>query len=495
VKSNLIKIVPILAAFCVGMVAGSQAQTLTTLLTFDGQGAQPGGALAQGLDGEFYGTTQYGGIDFDGTVFRMTPAGQLVRFSFCAVPNCDAGAFPYEGNLTLGRDGNLYGTAEAGGVHTAGTVFRLTPSGALTALYSFCADGECLDGDEPLGGVVQDSNGDFYGTTVLYGVNNAGVIFSLTEAGVETTLHTFCSDALCADGKFPTGGLIQATDGNLYGTTSGGGEYGVGTVFKMTARGKLTRLYSFCAQPQPNCSDGKEPSGRLIQASDGNFYGTTAMGGAFGWGTIFKITPEGVLTTLYSFCAQTSCTDGAGPFTGLIQATDENFYGTTPWGGNGLASGCIYFCGTVFEMTPAGKLTTLYNFCSQANCADGNVPLAALIQATDGNLYGTTSMGGDLNCPFPRFAGCGTVFTLKTGLAPFVQPNPTAGKAGYEIKILGNNLTGTTSVTFNGTPAMFTVASDTYIKATVPTGAMTGMIQVTTPSGTLDSSVAFRVLP
>jgi len=478
--------------FCALTATVSHAQTLTTVFTFDGQGAQPGGAVAQGLDGKLYGTTQYGGIDFDGTVFRMTPAGQLVHYSFCAVSNCAAGAVPY-GGLTLGRDGNFYGTASAGGITTAGTVFRLTPSGTLSALYSFCSH-HCLDGYIPSRGVMQASNGIFYGTTTLQGVNNAGVLFSVTESGVETTLYSFCSQILCADGTYPNGGLVQATDGNLYGTTSGGGKNGVGTVFKITATGELITLYSFCSVAFPTCRDGNGPGAGLVQSTDGNFYGTTAMGGAFGWGTVFKITPEGVLTSLYSFCAQTSCTDGAGPLTNLIQATDGNFYGTTAWGGNGQ-SDCIYYCGTVFEITPSGKLTTLYNFCSQANCADGNVPLAALIQATNGDLYGTTSMGGDIYCPFPRLSGCGTVFTLKTGLAPFVQPNPTAGKVGCEIKILGNNLTGASSVTFNGASATFTVVSDTYIKATVPSGATMGAIEVTTPSGTLNSNVSFQVLP
>ena len=219
------------------------------------------------------------------------------------------------------------------------------------------------------------------------------------------------------DGKYPAAGLVQASDGNFYGTTSLGGDHGWGTVFKITPRGTLTILHSF------DGFDGGEPLASLVQASDGNFYGTTAAGGANcvphnGCGTVFKITPGGTLTTLYTFCSQSGCADGAYPEAGLVQASDGNFYGTT---GSGGAHGPDYYCpdngcGTVFKITPDGTLTTLYTFCSQSDCADGAEPEAGLVQATDGNFYGTTWGGGSNE--FCVQEGCGTVFKITPA------PNP-----------------------------------------------------------------------
>jgi uncharacterized repeat protein (TIGR03803 family) len=212
-----------------------------------------------------------------------------------------------------------------------------------------------------------------------------------TQAQTFTTLYSFCAQPNCTDGAVPSG-VVQATDGNLYGTTSGGGANGtagLGTVFRLTVAGALTTLHSF------DYYDGFNPQAALIQGTDGNLYGTTAEGGTgsactltgAGCGTIFRITPTGTLTSLYSFCNEANCADGRWPYAGLLQATDGNFYGTTYLGGANDA-------GTVFQITPAGTLTTLYSFCSQTNCADGSGPWAALIQATDGNLYGVTGGGG-----------------------------------------------------------------------------------------------------
>jgi uncharacterized repeat protein (TIGR03803 family) len=262
-----------------------------------------------------------------------------------------------------------------------------------------------------------------------------------------------------------------------------------GTVFKITPGGTLTTLYSFCAHT--NCTDGQFPNAALVQGTDGDFYGTTVAGGADtsdscgppGFaepcGTVFKITPGGILTTLYSFCAQTNCSDGGLPLAPLVQATDGNFYGTTSRAGaNGNG-------GTVFKITPAGTLTTLYSFCTQTNCADGDGPEAGLFQATNGTLYGTTLTGG-ANSE-------GTVFSLAVGLRSFVETLPTSAKVGATVKILGNNLKGTSSVTFNGTAATFTVISGTEIKTIVPNGATTGFVKVTTPTKTLKSNMVFRV--
>lgn len=194
-----------------------------------------------------------------------------------------------------------------------------------------------------------------------------------------------------------------------------------------------------------------------------------------------------MLTTLYAFCSQTNCSDGSHPQDGLVQATDGSFYSTTVQGGaNGF--------GTIFKITSAGRLTTLYSFCSQTNCPDGSYPATTVLQATSGTFYGTTVWGGVYGCS-DGSGGCGTVFSLSVGLDPFVAFVRTSGKVGQAAGILGQGFTGTTAVSFNGNPAAFTVKSDTFLAATVPTGATTGTVQVTTPSGVQLSNVPFRVLP
>lgn len=225
----------------------------------------------------------------------------------------------------------------------------------------------------------------------------------------------------------------------------------------------------------------------MVQGVDGNFYGTTNEGGSGGGssGTAFKITPSGAHTTLYNFCALYNCADGSNPTAGLIEATDGNFYGTTS-GSNAWGS----IPGTVFELNPGGALNTLYSFCSLNNCDDGYAPFAGLIQDTDGKFYGTAEGGGtSAKCS----GGCGTVFSLDAGLGPFVETLPTIGRIGQQVIILGSSLTGATNVTFNGTAATFTVASSTEITASVPNGATTGKVQVMTPSGVLTSNVVFGV--
>jgi uncharacterized repeat protein (TIGR03803 family) len=295
---------------------------------------------------------------------------------------------------------------------------------------------------------------------------------------------------------YPVWALTLATNGKFYGTTSSGGNfnfnsdcdtYGCGTIFQMTASGTLTTLYSFCASTNSSgfCTDGESASNGVIQASDGNFYGTTKRGGTSNGGTVFKITPQGVLTTLYNFCSQTNCVDGENPYAGLIQATDGNFYGTTALGG--ANSG-----GTIFEITAAGQYTKLHDFCAETNCADGSEPVSALVQDTNGEFYGSAIEGGDSECRF----GCGVVFGLSTGLGPFVRTNPGFGKVGNNVVILGTGLVGATAVSFNGVAATFEVVSTNEISATVPTGATTGTIEVTTHNGTtLSSNVPFTVLP
>jgi uncharacterized repeat protein (TIGR03803 family) len=472
-----------LVLLCATTAIASPAQTFTTLHSFNGtDGANPNRPLAQATDGNLYGTAFFGGAngpceynpppDGCGTIFKITPSGRLTTlYSFCSQSGCTDGSEPTAG-LVQSIDGSLYGTTEFGGANDSctlngmgcGTVFKISPSGTLTTLHSF----DSADGANPSAGLVRTTDGNLYGTTFYGGANGGGTIFKITPSGTLTTLYSFCSQSDCADGELPAAALVQATDGNFYGTTLYGGANGYGTAFKINSGGRLTTLHSFDGE------DGAYPNG-LVQAADGNFYGTTYEFGADGQGTVFKITPGGTLTTLHSFDG----TDGNYPETGLVQATDGNFYGTTQLGGADSE-------GTVFRITPSGTLTTLHTF----DATHGNEPTATLVQDTNGTIYGTTFAGGDISaCP----GGCGTVFSLSVGLGPFVETQPTSGKAGAAVKILGTNLTGATSVTFNGTPATFTVRSSSLITTMVPAGATGGRVQVVTPSGTLRSNVPFRV--
>jgi uncharacterized repeat protein (TIGR03803 family) len=494
--------------FCVAVAIASPAQTFTSLVTFDNtNGSNPTDSLVQGVDGNLYGTTTTGGMAYGrafGTIFKVSTTGNLTTlYNFCTLGACPDGQQPAAA-LTFGADGNFYGATTYGGTGSecggCGTIFKVTPAGELTTLHTFCVE-SCSDGQAPFAPLVRGANGLFYGTTVGGG-NFAGTIFAITSAGNFTSLYDFCSQANCPDGGYPQSGLVQGTNGNLYGTAMWGGVQncytpGCGTIFKISAAGKFTTLYSFCSQGGTGCPDGENPVGGLVQGADGNFYGTTAFGGGnIIGGTIFKLTPSGTLTTLYRFCAQTNCPDGSFPQGPLIQGTDGNFYGTTQ---NGGFSGCLsngeaLGCGTIFRITPAGELTTLYRFCHQKGCPDGALPWGALLQATDGNFYGTTESGGMLNCPY-QGADCGTIYRLSVGLGPFVSLPQPFGKVGQIGRILGQGFTGATAVSLNGISASFTVVSDTYIRATVPAGATTGFVTVTTPSGTLTSNVAFQVRP
>jgi uncharacterized repeat protein (TIGR03803 family) len=471
---------------CAAAAIASPAQTFNTLVIFNAtNGEDPFDALVQGVDGNLYGTTVYGGISNYGIVFKMTPSGKLTTlYSFCAQGGCSDGTYP--GTLTLGTDGNFYGETYAGGTNNAGTIFKITAHGKLTTLYTFCVRTNCTDGANPQSTLVQGTDGNFYGTAVLGGTKGEGTIFKVTPAGKLATLYNFCSKTNCSDGAQPNIGIIQATDGNFYGVTAFGGRStqpcvnslsGCGVVFKITPAGAFTTLYNFCSKT--NCTDGSVPQGTLLQAADGSFYGTSDSGGANNLGAVFKVTAAGKFTTLHSFCTGT-CADGGVPEAGLIQANDGNLYGTAIIGGpNGY--------GTVFKITLAGKVTTLHGF----NNNDGFSPNGGLVQATDGTFYGGTQEGGDLNCFSP--GGCGTIFSLNLGLGPFVETVPTAGKLGTKVMILGTNLTGATSVTFNGTAAKFTVVSKSEITTIVPIGVTTGKVKVVTPTGTLESNLAFRV--
>ena len=470
------RMVCVVLLFCAAGISAN-AQIFNSLASFDvTNGSGPYASLVQGFDGNLYGTTLGGGSNGYGTIFQISSDGALtILHSF----DTSEGYTP-QGALALANNGELYGTTYQGGPSDDGTIFQIAPGGELTTLYSFCSQPGCVDGSRPYSGLIQAADGTYYGTTYFGGANYYGTVFRITSAGSLTTLYSFCSQQGCADGVYPAARLIQARNGNFYGTTAGGGSGSnePGTVFKISPEGNLTTLYTFCAQL--GCADGTEPLAGLIQGTDGNFFGTTYMGGGAGDGTVFEITPGGHLTTLHSFCLDGNCLDGANPVAGLVQATNGILYGATQLRGTGHN-------GTIFEMTPGGNLTTIYSFCAEPNCADGSTPYSTPVQATDGILYGTTFIGGTSNE--------GTVYSLSAGLDPFVETLPGLSRVDRRVIILGNNLTGSTAVSFNGTAATFTVVSDTEITATVPAGATTGFVTVATPGGTLTSNKKFGVVP
>jgi uncharacterized repeat protein (TIGR03803 family) len=293
---------------------------------------------------------------------------------------CSSDANSYSG-LIQGQDGLLYGTTYDGGADGYGSTYRATTNGAFLRLYSFTNG---LDGSYPVASLIQGTNGNFYGTTTWGGSHSSGTVFQMLPNGAVTSLYSFTGGN---DGDSPYGALLQGSDGNFYGTTAFGGSNSLGAIFKMTPGGAITPLFSFTG-----INDGAYPYAGLIQGADGNFYGTTAFGGTHDAGSIFKITAGGVITRSYSF---TGGADGDSPLAGLLQGSDDNFYGTTYEGGTGDV-------GTVFKMDTNGAFSTLYSFSD----TDGALPFAGLVQGTDGNLYGTTELGG------PGQAG--TVFTITT---------------------------------------------------------------------------------
>lgn len=500
--SQFLRNMCVLGLLCSGAAIASSAQSFSLLYTFTSTsvGYGPYSAPIQGLDGNLYGTTSLGGAHQNGTIYKVSPAGELTTLhSFCSQSNCPDGWFP-TAQLIQATDGNFYGTTNEGGtvndicLEGCGTIFRITPSGVMRVLYRFCADvhNSCTDGQFPLGRLVQATDGNFYGTTLSGGQWSWGTVFRLTPAGILTTLYSFCpSESTCPDGSEPSAGLIQASDGNLYGTTSGDTvlpncllQYSCGTVFQMALDGTLTTIYSFCAQT--NCTDGRNPAAGLIQASDGNFYGATAGGGANsnsdcqqGCGTFFKLTTGGELTTIYSFCSQANCADGSQPTATPIQGTDGNFYGTASTGG---AYGGEYYGGAIYQVSSDSTVRTLLSF----NDSTGNSEPAGLFQDTNGTFYGTNVASG---------SNFGYIYKMNMGLGPFVSTLPTSAPVGATVLIKGTNFKGVTSVSFNGTPATFTLFSSTEIKTTVPSGATTGTVTVALPHSTLSSNVAFNVTP
>jgi len=403
----------LLAAVLGLLVATTQpacGQTLTTLYSFTGgtAGVYPNGGLVIDAQGNLYGTTLYGGWVTKwrpggyGTVFELAPTGaETVLHSFHHYPG---GKYPHAG-LVMDAQGNLYGTTYQGGTGSTcsgwrrgcGTVFEVAPGGAEKVLYSFQG---WPDGQHPEASLIMDGQGNLYGTTFHGGYRKrscrgsgrrasftCGTVFEVTAAGPEKVLYMFAGPP--NDGVWPTGGLVMDAQGNLYGTTQSGGAYGYGTVFKLSPAGTETVLYNFTGG-----TDGAGP-GSLVVDAQGNLYGTTSGGGVYRSGTVFEITSNGIEKVLYNF---TGGADGNGP-DNLIVNLQGGFYGITGGGG-------AYGYGTVFELTSNATETVLYSF---TGGADGRGP-RGLIMDAQGNLYGATYMGGVSNSKCP--SGCGTVFKL-----------------------------------------------------------------------------------
>jgi uncharacterized repeat protein (TIGR03803 family) len=438
----------------------------------DGCNPTYSGIVAQGRDGNMYGTTENGGApsftNNRGTVFQVTPAGALnVIYSF---PNSEAeGWYPF-GGLTLGTDGNFYGTTKYYGLpggSSFGSVFQITPGGSRTYLHTFTGGS---DGRYPTAPPIQGTDGKWYGTT-QGDFSNPGSVYKLTPPSTFKVLYQF------VHGEQPQDPLVQATDGNFYGTTHYGGTSNNGSVFRITPAGKFTVIYNF------DTTHGQAPYSPLIQGADGNFYGTTTSGGSAGGGVVFKLSPTRKITVLYNFIQGDT---PSVPFAGLVQATDGYLYGTT---GQGNSHGGTTSDGTIFRMK---AIPSTPSYLHDFDLTMGRDPQDTLLQHTNGILYGDTLEGG------APTSDCGVFYGLDEGLKPFVSLLSTSGKVGDTIGILGQKFTGTTAVFFNGVSAAFTLDTtypDTYLTATVPSGATKGKVTVVTPTGTLTSNKVFRVVP
>jgi uncharacterized repeat protein (TIGR03803 family) len=388
--------VPALAIFFALLLVSArpaQAQTETVLYSFGsqaGDGEFPVAGLILDKKGNLYGTTIVGGAYGEGTVFELTAAGtEKVLYSF---GSHSGDAHQPDAGLTSDKKGNLYGTTQFGGdfecnaPNGCGAVFELTAKGTEKVLYSFGS--QSGDGTIPAAGLTFDKEGNLYGTTSTGGDFGDGTVFELTLAGTEKVLYSFGSQA--GDGAWPQGGLIFDKKGNLYGTTAGGGAYGDGTVFELTAAGAEKILYSFGSY----AGDGLYPYAGLIFDKKGNLYGTTFNGGdlecvPYGCGAVFELTKKGKENVLYSFGGSSG--DGNNPWASLTFDKEGNLYGTTYDGGD-FECDALYGCGTVFELTAAGTEKVLYTFGSQSG--DGAYPAAGMTFDKKGNLYGTTSGGG-----------------------------------------------------------------------------------------------------
>jgi uncharacterized repeat protein (TIGR03803 family) len=444
----------------------AQTATVTVLHSFagpPGDGLAPISGLIQASDGNLYGTTPYGGsMNNNGVIYSITTSGQ-----FAVVVDM---VNPTNAPLLQASDGNFYGTTTGG---HAGTVFEMPPGGALTTIHSF----DVTDGRIPEAGLTEGSDGNLYGTTDESGTfsgtpDDGGTVFSITlGGGTFTLLHSFSG----TDGQNPlSAGLVEGSDGYFYGTTESSTP-GEGTVFKVFPTGEFQSLHTFTG------TDGGDPVGGLLLASDDNFYGTTEGGGVppptgSQSGTVFKMTPDGTLTTLYTF---TGLADGGTPECNLVEGKDGNFYGTT-------STGAISNNGTVFVITPAGVLTTLHQFAGYPT--DGGSPQNGLLLASDGNFYGTTHYGGANNM--------GTVFQMIVTPAPspaVTSATVDSGTVGapFTYQITATN--GPTSFGASGLPAGLSVAANGLISG-VPTQPGTFAVTLSASNGRGTGSALLQLI-
>ena len=391
----------LLLSVCVPLLVPlwTHGQTYGVLYSFTGptqDGVSPAGIIREG-SGTLFGTTCNGGISYNGTAFELSSKGkETIRYNFLG----GYGSCP---NSLLAWNGDLYGATSKGGAYGAGAMFRLDKKGNEVVLYSFTGPPQANSPGLSLG----DGKGSFYGTTFWGGANSRGSVFKINAAGKQSDLYSFTGGT---DGQNPSLGLALDEDGNLYGTTTLGGDSKCvcGTVFKLDTAGTLTILHTFIGG-----TDGATPYGGVILESSGNLYGTTDSGGDVscappdGCGTVFVVYPSGAEKVLYSF---TGSPDGAGPIGNLVRDELGNLYGTTNVGGD-AECGVDYVkgCGVVFKLDTAGSETVLHRFTSSP---DGAYPQLLILDNED-NLYGTTFAGGDAACITDHYwTGCGTVFEL-----------------------------------------------------------------------------------
>jgi uncharacterized repeat protein (TIGR03803 family) len=408
-----------------GSLAVAQTTQMTVLTNFDGgNGGNPAAWLTLAPDGNFYGTTIQRDVSY-GTIFRLTTNGIMMPLFFFppTVTNSvnlttnDTGYLP-DGALTVGPDGNLYGTAARGGIYGYGTVFKITTNDSFSLLTSFNGTNGAL----PEGALTLGPDGNLYGTTVNGGSNNVGTVFRITTNGTLTSLFSFAAAAANGDanstGDKPSGGLVLKPGGVFYGTTVFGGTGGYGEFFRITTNGAFTPLFSFGPEASNGSTEtndiGAEPGFNLVPGPDGDFYGAALYGGTNGGGTLFKLTTNGTFTLLHTMNGPANnSTDGSQPQGPFTLGPDGNFYGAASNGGSGGQ-------GTLFRLTPGGAFTLLFTFdplVSGTN-ATGGEPLP-LTLGNDGNFYSLTYWGGT--------NGFGTIF--KFSVAPTLNIQWLSGKA------------------------------------------------------------------
>jgi uncharacterized repeat protein (TIGR03803 family) len=446
----------IVIGLALASAALSEAQTYTDLFDFDGTGhgccSTFPGTLAQGRDGNLYGTAVSGGANGRGAIYKITLSGTITTLHDF---NITDGSGP-QGGLSLGLDGNFYGSTNGGGTGSGGTVFKITPAGVHTVIYNFVSS---ATGGFPRNSPVQGPDGKLYGTTAIGGP----IIYKLTTAGVLTKLAAL---GLECDGP-----LTLGVDGKFYGVTNVGGTNNRGSIFSVTSTGVLKTVYSF------NDPTGALPYGPIMQAADGNFYGTASTGGSLGSGVVYKMTPAGVYTVLHNFDNNTRA-NGINPTTGLVQGSDGFLYGVTSGGGTALD-------GTIFSIKTDGtSFSVLHSF----DGVHGATPYSQPLLHTNGKIYGLTNLGGAHND--------GVLYSFANGLKSFVAPVVLKGaKVSAAVGLLGQNLSTTTQVLFGTGPGTFTLGANGFMTVHPAAGATTGIITVKEPGGNLVSPQKFKIIP